>query len=152
MRITDDRLDELVDALVTGVHSSPSWTDDPAILLALTELQDRRDDQYEDADENYETALDLLRARDADADTDDYSYEDYTNPEADYDGDISLASWDEGEGYLNADGSDEEDEDAHLPPWRSPRWGYTGGDADDGYPDFDPDDVNDDVNRNEAPF
>jgi hypothetical protein len=120
MRITDDRLDELVEALATGRLPSPSWTDTPAVLLALTELQDRRDDEYDDADENYETAIGV--------------YED------------------EGEGYLNADGSDEEDEDAYLPPWWSPRWGYTGGDADDGYPDFDPDDVNDDVNRNEDAF
>ena len=121
MRITDDRLDELVDALVTGVYSSPCWTDNPALLLALAELQDRRDDEYEDADENYETALDLLYetvldllegefaaedyswARDADADADDYSadaddysYEDYTNPEVDYDGDIYDAPWDVG--------------------------------------------------------
>ncbi len=120
MRITDDRLDELVEALATGRLPSPSWTDTPAVLLALTELQDRRDDEYEDADENYETSIGV--------------YED------------------EGEGYLNADGSDEEDEPSTLLAWWSPRWGYTGGDADDGYPDFDPDDVTDDVNRNEDPF
>jgi hypothetical protein len=117
MRITDDRLDDLVEDFVNGCFSDHAV---PAVLLALTELQDRRDDEYEDADENYETAIGV--------------YED------------------EGEGYLNADGSDEEDEDAYLPPWWSPRWGYTGGDADDGYPDFDPDDVNDDVNRNEDAF
>jgi hypothetical protein len=87
MRITDDRLDELVEDFVNGCFSDHAV---PAVLLALTELQDRRDDEYDDANDNYETALDIVQAAHPD---EDYSWardaddddEDYTNPEVDYD-------------------------------------------------------------------
>jgi hypothetical protein len=120
MRITDDRLDDLVDAFI---ERQADQRDFAAVILALTELQDRRDDEYDDANDNYETALDIVQAAHPD---EDYSW---ARPRDD-DPDDGV-SWDEGEGYLNADGSDEEDEEAylagdgipdddrffHVPPW-----------------------------------
>jgi hypothetical protein len=47
MRITDDRLADLVDVFVWG---DASTTDAPAILLALLELEERRDDEYGEDD------------------------------------------------------------------------------------------------------
>ena len=89
-------------------------------MLALTELQDRRDDEYDDANDNYETALDIVQAAHPD---EDYSW---ARPRDD-DPDDGV-SWDDEEAYLAGDGIPDDDRFFHVPPW-----------------DFDPD-VGDGVN------
>jgi hypothetical protein len=106
MRITDDRLDELVEDFVNGCFSDHAV---PAVLLALTELQDRRDDEYEDANDNYETALDIVQAAHPD---EDYSW---ARPRDD-DPDDGV-SWDDEEAYLAGDGIPDDDRFVHVPPW-----------------------------------
>jgi hypothetical protein len=100
MRITDDRLDELVEDFVNGCFSDHAV---PAVLLALTELQDRRDDEYDDANDNYETALDIVQAAHPE---DDYSWADEYG-----------VSWDDEEAYLAGDGIPDDDRFFHVPPW-----------------------------------
>ena len=117
MRITDDRLDDLVDAFI---ERQADQRDFAAVILALTELQDRRDDEYEDANDNYETALDIVQAAHPD---EDYSW---ARPRDD-DPDDGV-SWDDEEAYLAGDGIPDDDRFFHVPPW-----------------DFDPD-VGDGVN------
>jgi uncharacterized protein YciU (UPF0263 family) len=100
MRITDDRLDELVDVFVEG---RGEVNDHAAVLLALAELQDRRDDEYDDANDNYETALDIVQAAHPE---DDYSWADEYG-----------VSWDDEEAYLAGDGIPDDDRFVHVPPW-----------------------------------
>ena len=139
MRITDDRLDELVDVFVEG---RGEVNDHAAVLLALAELQDRRDDEYDDANDNYETALDIVQAAwDFDPNVGDDNYETVLDivQAAHHDEDYSWArprdddpddgvSWDDEEAYLAGDGIPDDDRFFHVPPW-----------------DFDPD-VGDGVN------
>ena len=100
MRITDDRLDELVDVFVEG---RGEVNDHAAVLLALAELQDRRDDEYDDANDNYETALDIVQAAHPE---DDYSWADEYG-----------VSWDDEEAYLAANPDLDDDLFHDVPPW-----------------------------------
>jgi hypothetical protein len=128
MRITDDRLDELVEDFVNGCFSDHAV---PAVLLALTELQDRRDDEYDDANDNYETALDIVQAAwDFDPNVGDDNYETVldivqaAHPDEDYswarprdDDPDDGVSWDDEEAYLAGDGIPDDDRFFHVPPW-----------------------------------
>ena len=110
MRITDDRLDDLVDAFI---ERQADQRDFAAVILALTELQDRRDDECEDANDNYETALDIVQAAHPD---EDYSW---ARPRDD-DPDDGV-SWDDEEAYLAGDGclhpDPDDDRYSFVPPW-----------------------------------
>src|ERR1039458_2774680 len=107
MRITDDRLDDLVDAFI---ERQADQRDFAAVILALTELQDRRDDEYEDADSNYETARDIVNPPYPDEDIDACRCDDCLDPD---DG----VSWDDEEAYLAGDGIPDDDRYSFVPPW-----------------------------------
>jgi hypothetical protein len=111
MRITDDRLDDLVDAFI---ERQADQRDFAAVILALTELQDRRDDEYEDADSNYETARDIVNPPYPDEDIDACRCDDCLDPD---DG----VSWDDEEAYLAGDGclhpDPDDDRYSFVPPW-----------------------------------
>ena len=111
MRITDDRLDELVEDFTAG-YAGP--VDYAAVTLALAELQDRRDDQYEDAESNYETARE---------------YRNPPYPDTDWETEYDI---DEDE-YVRSGGTilgDPNLAGPYVPPWDR-----TGSDADDDYDD-----------------